>query len=610
VLLRSDTEHKESLFLIQVTVRTGEYLRIASMYSNQDSAPKPQPKGAKHGIDVRAGTKARQTLGVTIRQKNRVEALTKRRRAGAPEDEQHTHIDPNQAPAAIAANSHYDEDEPFEEYVMNEDRGSDDPWSYNSKTIPELVPMRLLPVFADMARSDNPQAVYHGVLMIRKILSVNENVPIDAICETGILPALVEMLSRDDWAELQFEAAWAVSNIASGTAYHTRMIINLGAVPHFVRLLGSAQEEVREQAAWALGNIAGDNYDSRNIILSYGAMPALLSAIEMPIRKPTTLRNEVWALSNLCRSKPAPPLDAVQIALPTLASLLYHPDVEVQADACWAISYISEGGTDRVEVVLNTSGLLDRVAELLGAPNTALQAPALRTIGNGVAGIEQHTSKVTESAALRNMLRALMSTKRAIRKEACWALSNIAAGPDYHIQSIIDADLFPTLIKIIDAVAEYEVKKEALWCLANATSGGTAAQIRYLVGLGAIVALERMLQSHDSNIVTVALEAIENILNVGADEMTANNLERNPYGEILFDCEGVEALEICQEHTNDAISSHASAILQNYFPTDPVSYGPSSASNSSPVHGNYNFASFGALNRPGGDIEYDFSSTR
>jgi len=342
-----------------------------------------------------------------------------------------------------------------------------------------------------------PEAILEEVRVMRQSLSRDNDPPIQEAIDRGLVPLYISYLEEMVWPDLQYEACWALTNIASGTTEQTRVVVEHGAVESFVGLLRCAARAVAEQAVWGLGNIAGDSPEFRDAVLSANAMQELITVFveaPPPAGQPKKrqragghrlVRNLCWSLANMCRGKPEPPLSLLQPLLQNMKDLLHISAVEDLAETCWACAHIADGPPDRPRCLVEL-GIVPRLVELLEHDSPSVRTPAMRAISNIANAQDADVQAVLDAGFLPVVMRLLRDGKTSIRKDACKALASILSGTPAQVQQVLsiqrevcdevvdDAQSGPAgaiiqaVEEVLQADARNEVRNVAIAALTNA----------------------------------------------------------------------------------------------------------------------------------------------
>jgi hypothetical protein len=372
---------------------------------------------------------------------------------------------------------------------------------------------------------------------------------------------------------LQAEALWLLINLTGGgglsvfqdgsgsqrdgsvvndSAFGAALVLCAGLLPVLLALLASRRLEVVEKAAWVLGNIAGAGIPARDAVIASHVGDVLASLIEMvcsavgawlarydrgeedsskhPVptppaivdRAPNLLAVLTWSLGRLCEGLPRPGV-RTDTVMPALARVLAlhadegRPFLSAATHAAWIVSNLCDGSAYDIRFAI-ARGILPHLIGLLSPlpHDWRVCKPALRAIGNIVCAEDEtdFTDLVVRYGAVPRLGELAAHESREIQKEACWTLSNIAAGTESQIRNVIESGALPTLVKIaLNPKADPGVKTEAGWVMLNATSCGTEAQVPALVHAGCVRVLCSLIG--DSSMGPMATEGLDKVLRVG-----------------------------------------------------------------------------------------------
>ncbi|KAJ7546928.1 hypothetical protein O6H91_08G061400 [Diphasiastrum complanatum] len=423
---------------------------------------------------------------------------------------------------------------------------------------------------------------------LRQLLSFNSAPPIHVAVASGAVPILVDCLAFGSSEEQLLEAAWCLTNIASGELDQTRAV--LPAVPLLIAHLGERSAvHVAEQCAWAAGNIAGEGEDMREILLSQGALLSLSRLIFSAV--PSVARTSCWAMSNLIKgpsARAATELMSIKGIPECLVQHLIKGDEALVAEVAWILVYVTVL-SDSCTAVLIHAGVLPPLFQwLASSEQTTVLTPILRTLGNIVSGENAKTDAVilaghnVSGGLCGALLRCLKAPHRNLQKEGAWVVSNIAAGSMEHKRMLFTSNLLDRLVHLLKAAA-FDVKKEAAYALGNLCvtpkQAGTEPHpilehLSSLVARGCVKEFVNLVRLPDAEASRLGIQFIELVM---------RSLP-NGQGPKLVEIEdGIAALETLQFHENEELRNMATVLLDGYFGDD---YGLEEEYGSKVVDGN------------------------
>jgi len=398
-------------------------------------------------------------------------------------------------------------------------------------------------------------------MKLRKYIAINMKEKSSFTIDQEVISKLVDFLGFSDRIDIQFEALWCLTNICCGTTQNIYTVLRAGALDRVKLLICHSDKAIREQAVWLIGNIAGDCIQLRDYLLLNQFMPLLSKNFQHKQMK--MLQNLTWAISNLCRGKPAPSWEYVKDALPYIIRIIgSQVKIEILSDACWALSYMSDGPNERIQTIVDYD-VCKFVVKFLSIDYIKIQLPSLRVIGNIATGTHEHTDYILSLDVLPILKDLLESDQKILVKETCWTISNITAGTPIHIQRVMDSGLFTKLLVIVHKSDDPLIRREAAWAISNAISCGNTDLINYFVSQGFLKIICELLTSQEPRTIISMLDCIDKILKQGEKD-------KENYLSSFESLNGFDILEELQNHQNEEIYSKSFYILENYCSGEPM----------------------------------------
>ena len=112
-------------------------------------------------------------------------------------------------------------------------------------------------------------------------------------------------------------------------------------------------------------------------------------------------------------------------------------DDRVLNHTLWCVSYLSNGNEEQVRAILDL-GIADQIVLAMGHQEMTHKAPAIRAAGNLLTETDELSAVLVENGVIPALANTLDDPSRILKKEACWALSNLLVGKMQFLEQVFD----------------------------------------------------------------------------------------------------------------------------------------------------------------------------
>ncbi|KAJ3438311.1 importin alpha [Anaeramoeba flamelloides] len=379
------------------------------------------------------------------------------------------------------------------------------------------------------------------------------------------LPKLSKLLFSENIDDIKYSTQAIRKMISEDDDPPIDELFQAKVVTIFVNIIRQSEDQFL-QTIWTLANIAGDNMEFRDTVLEDEGIIKRIIKLMQEKEDINIIEYSIWFLTSLCKDSPHPPFELISECIPIFGKYLNSNDQDVIQLCCLGLNETSDGDDKNVNAVLELNCIPRLIEILKDTSDYNTQLYIVKLFGNLTSGSDykQTQSVLAHSEVLILLQKLLKKSKRTLKKEICFTISNITAGTQPQISQVIETGLIEDILEVMQN-SNHSIRQECCWILSNAINGGDDEQVLNMINESLVEAFADFLEDTDSKIIRICLESFEKILQLGDHISEIQGSDENKVLTLIEKNEVITKIEKLHQYKKESIQNLSKKISNNFF---------------------------------------------